>query len=81
MKEVWIGASIEDVSHHRLPDLISLAGRSAVVTGGGHGLSKAIADRLTEAGANVPIGDVDEVLADCAAADLASKHSGRSTSG
>ena len=40
--------------------LISLAGRTAVITGGAKGLGHAIARRLAEAGASVLIGDIDE---------------------
>lgn len=61
---------IADVSGRSIAELVSLAGRSAVVTGGGRGLGKAIADRLSEAGAKVLIGDVDESLAKAAAADI-----------
>lgn len=62
---------IADVSGHSIAELVSLVGRSAVVTGGGQGLGKAIAKRLAEAGANVLIGDVDGERASAAAADLA----------
>ena len=62
--------AIADVSSRSLAELISLAGRNAVVTGGGRGLGKAIADRLAEAGANVLIGDIEEQLAARAAADI-----------
>ncbi|MFC7328684.1 SDR family NAD(P)-dependent oxidoreductase [Marinactinospora rubrisoli] len=65
---------IPDVSGRSLGELISLAGRTAVVTGGGRGLGKAIALRLAEAGANVLIGDVDEALAVAAAKDLGARH-------
>jgi len=63
-------SAIADVSAHSITELISLAGRVAVVTGGGRGLGKAIAQRLAEAGADVLIGDLDETLADSAAQDL-----------
>lgn len=61
---------IPDVSQNTIAELVSLAGRSAVVTGGGRGLGKAIARRLAEAGANVLIGDIDGELASSAAAEL-----------
>jgi NAD(P)-dependent dehydrogenase (short-subunit alcohol dehydrogenase family) len=62
---------VPDVSAHTLTELVSLTGRSAVVTGGGRGLGKAIALRLAEAGANVIIGDIDEDLAVRSAAEIA----------
>lgn len=61
---------IADVSDRSLAQLVSLAGRVAVVTGGGRGLGKAIARRLCEAGADVVIGDIEEELARSAAEDL-----------
>jgi NAD(P)-dependent dehydrogenase (short-subunit alcohol dehydrogenase family) len=61
---------IADVSNRSISDLVSLAGRHAVVTGGGRGLGKAIAKRLAEAGADVLIGDVNELLATTAASEL-----------
>lgn len=67
---------IADVSGRSIAELVSLGGRTAVVTGGGRGLGKAIAQRLCEAGANVLIGDIDESLASAAAADLASRYGG-----
>lgn len=69
--------AIADVTNHSIAELVSLAGRSAVVTGGGRGLGKAIARRLAEAGANVLIGDIDEALARDAAADLDASSPGR----
>lgn len=62
--------SIPDVSNKSLAELVSLRGRSAVVTGGGRGLGKAIALRMAEAGADVVIGDIDESLASTAAAEI-----------
>ncbi|MDE2597943.1 MAG: SDR family oxidoreductase [Sphingomonadales bacterium] len=69
--------SIADVSDHSIHQLVSLAGRTAVVTGGGRGLGKAIARRLAEAGAHVLIADVVPGLAEAAAADLAAVGSGQ----
>lgn len=66
-----------DVSAHSLADLLSLAGRRAVVTGGARGLGKAIALRLAEAGADVVIADLDAGLAAEAAADVSARFAGR----
>jgi NAD(P)-dependent dehydrogenase (short-subunit alcohol dehydrogenase family) len=68
--EEWNSMTIADVSDHSIADLVSLTGRSAVVTGGARGLGKAIARRLAEAGANVVIGDIEADLAEAAAAEL-----------
>lgn len=68
---------IADVSDRSIQRLVSLEGRSAVVTGGAQGLGKAIARRLAEAGANVLIGDIDEGLATTAAAELSAACSAR----
>lgn len=58
---------IQDVSGKSLTQLISLEGRSAVVTGAARGIGLAIVRRLAEAGANVVIADVDEMGAAAAA--------------
>lgn len=65
--------AVSDVTEHSIQELISLAGRNAVVTGGAQGLGKAIAVRLAEAGANVMIADRDEALAVTAATDIAGR--------
>ncbi|CAN7545731.1 SDR family oxidoreductase [Phenylobacterium sp. LjRoot219] len=62
--------AIADVSTRSVAELISLAGRTAVVTGGAQGLGRAIARRLAEAGAAVVIGDRNVELAHTAAAEL-----------
>jgi len=67
---------IKDVSGQSLQQLISLEGRAAVVTGAGRGIGLAIARRLTEAGADVLIGDLDAASAEAGAAAL-SKEFGR----
>ena len=67
---------IADVSSNSIAELVSLAGRTAVITGGAQGLGKAIARRLAEAGANVVIGDIKADLVQTAAEDLAKVGSG-----
>ncbi|MDX3109233.1 SDR family NAD(P)-dependent oxidoreductase [Nonomuraea angiospora] len=64
-----------DVSSRPLSDLISLRGRRAVVTGAAQGLGTAIAARLTEAGADLLIMDLNEEAARAAAEELAARHS------
>src|SRR5438067_1825930 len=68
---------IADVSSRSIAELVSLSGRTAVVTGGGRGLGKAIASRLAEAGADVLIGDIDPALAVSAAEDLDGRFAAR----
>lgn len=48
-----------DLSDRPLDELVSLAGRVAVVTGGARGIGLATARRLAEAGATVVVGDLD----------------------
>jgi NAD(P)-dependent dehydrogenase (short-subunit alcohol dehydrogenase family) len=68
--------SIADVSDRTIAELVSLSGRSAVVTGGAQGLGKGIARRLAESGASVLIGDLNGELAARTAADLAGRYPG-----
>lgn len=63
-----------DVSGSSIADLVSLAGRRAVVTGAAQGLGKAIASRLAEAGADLLIVDLDEERARVAAEEIAGRH-------
>jgi NAD(P)-dependent dehydrogenase (short-subunit alcohol dehydrogenase family) len=49
-----------DFTETPLDKLVSLEGRTAVVTGGARGIGLAIAKRLMEAGANIVIADKDE---------------------
>jgi NAD(P)-dependent dehydrogenase (short-subunit alcohol dehydrogenase family) len=64
---------IKDVSGQSLQQLVSLNGKAAVVTGAGRGIGLAIARRLTEAGANVLIGDMDVPAAEASAAALSTE--------
>lgn len=57
-------------SYPPLSDLISLAGRRAVVTGGAAGLGLAICRRMAEAGAEVLVADIDGEGAEKAAREL-----------
>ncbi|WP_403022012.1 SDR family NAD(P)-dependent oxidoreductase [Salinibacterium sp. GXW1014] len=63
-----------DVSNRPITELLSLAGRSALVTGAAQGLGYAIAERLAEAGANVAVADLKADAAAAAAAKLADKY-------
>lgn len=65
---------LKDATEVALADLLSLAGRSAVVTGGAQGLGAGIARRLAEAGANVVIGDRNLAAAQATAADLSDRY-------
>jgi NAD(P)-dependent dehydrogenase (short-subunit alcohol dehydrogenase family) len=60
-----------DVSSRPIAQLISLEGRTAVVTGGAQGIGRAIATRFAEAGANVLIGDLNKTGAEAAAETIA----------
>ena len=68
---------IADHSHRPLNDLISLAGRRAVVTGAGKGLGAAIVRRLVEAGADVVAGDIDLEAVESVAGEFGATSSGR----
>ncbi len=70
---------ITDVSDRSIPELVSLEGRAAVITGGARGIGLAIATRFAEAGASVLIGDLDEKGAEDAAERLSAM--GRRTIG
>jgi len=66
--------AIADVTDHSIAQLVSLAGRCAVVTGGAQGLGKAIARRLAEAGAKVLIGDLKADEAQAAAGEFSAAY-------
>jgi 2-deoxy-D-gluconate 3-dehydrogenase len=52
-----------DRQHPPLTELLDLAGRTAIVTGGAMGIGLGIARRLHEAGASVVVADLDETAA------------------
>ena len=53
-----------------IPEAFDLTGRTAVVTGAGRGLGRAIARRLAEAGAHVTCADIDPKTAADTAAEI-----------
>jgi NAD(P)-dependent dehydrogenase (short-subunit alcohol dehydrogenase family) len=68
---------VADHSATPLADLVSLAGRVAVVTGAARGIGAGIAARLAEAGAEVVLGDVDGDTAALRAKELETAHGRR----
>jgi NAD(P)-dependent dehydrogenase (short-subunit alcohol dehydrogenase family) len=68
---------VPDHSGAPLADLVSLAGRAAVVTGAGRGIGAGIAARLAEAGADVVVADLDGEAAMAVAKQLAEEHGRR----
>ncbi len=72
--------AVPDVSNRSVGQLISLKGRTAVVTGGAQGIGFAISLRLAEAGASVLIGDINKAGAQDAAERIIAS-GGRAMSG
>lgn len=65
--------SVHELLSSPLPELLSLNGQTAVVTGGAGRIGWAIAKRLHEAGARVIIGDVDGNAAEAVAKEMGPK--------
>jgi NAD(P)-dependent dehydrogenase (short-subunit alcohol dehydrogenase family) len=63
-----------DLSKLPFAGLLSLTGRRAVITGGGAGIGRAIADRFAQAGASILIADLDAAAASQAAAAIRAAH-------
>ncbi|MCD7897445.1 MAG: SDR family oxidoreductase [Planctomycetaceae bacterium] len=57
-----------------IKELFSLAGRTAVVTGGGRQLGKSIAMTFAEMGANVVVADINEADGNASAEEIARTH-------
>jgi NAD(P)-dependent dehydrogenase (short-subunit alcohol dehydrogenase family) len=64
---------VPDLSTTPLADLVSLAGKAAVVTGAGRGIGAGIAVRLAEAGADVVVADLDGAEAEKTAVEIAAR--------
>lgn len=62
--------AVPDISDRSFGDLLSLAGRRAVVTGAARGIGAQIVRRLAEAGAAVVAGDLDGVGVDALAREV-----------
>ena len=65
--------AVPDVSGRTLPELWSLTGRRAVITGGAKGIGRAVAERFAEAGAAIVLGDLDHDAAQSAATAITAR--------
>jgi NAD(P)-dependent dehydrogenase (short-subunit alcohol dehydrogenase family) len=72
-----MASPVPDWSGTSLGELVSLAGRAAVVTGAARGIGEAIAQRLAEAGAEVVLADLDGEAAVAKAKELEAAHGRR----
>lgn len=70
-------SNIADFTNTPIAELVSLKGRTAVVTGGAQGLGRGIANRLAEAGASVLLGDRNLETAQRAAVEMSQVYSVR----
>ena len=68
---------VADVSDRSLADLLSLADRVAVVTGGARGIGEATCHRFAEAGADVVVADLDRAQAEATAESVRQTHGHR----
>ena len=64
--------AVADLSNRTIDQLISLDGRTTVITGAGQGIGYVIARRFVEAGAHVVIADLDRERASEAVKSLTS---------
>ena len=65
---------VPDMTNRAIIDLVSLAGRSAVVTGAARGIGLAITRRFLEAGARVVVADIEVDRAESAVETLGTRH-------
>ncbi len=54
--------------------MIDLKGQSAIVTGSGRGIGRAIAERLAEAGANIVVSDIEQAAANKTAEEITAQY-------
>ncbi len=71
--EYWL---LEEAKLQRMPRPRSLAGRVALVTGGGGGIGSATAERLLREGACVMLADIDANALTAVAGNLSARHGG-----